>query len=204
MFQSPSATPSRRGSAPPAQPGASETHATMPCRPLVIGISRTSWPAPSASTRVRSSACPARARSARCGCRSWAGRWPPAMSSSQSSVRDQRLGDVADDRRAAGRADVACELAAGASNTSVGAIERARPLARLHAVGDRRCLPRTGAREKSVSWLLSRKPRTIRRGRRSRSSIEVVIDTALPKPSTIEMCVVARSRCGSSARPSRR
>jgi hypothetical protein len=82
------------------------------------------------------------------------------------------------------------------SKTIVGAIElRGRlPASTRLATG----LPfSSGAKEKSVSWLLRRKPRTIRREPKP-SSIVVVIETALPRRSTIETCVVDGSSSASS------
>ena len=76
------------------------------------------------------------------------------------------------------------------SYTMVGAIdERGRlPGSTRFATG----APSTsGANEKSVSSLLSRKPPSVSRWLPNAHSIDDVIATALPAPSTIEMCVVA-------------
>ena len=84
------------------------------------------------------------------------------------------------------------------SNTRVGAIdERGRlPGSTRLATG----APATAGRnEKSVSWLLSMKPRTMRREPKALSML-VVIDTTLPSPSTtLRWVVEACSDPGSSA-----
>src|SRR5512135_2683695 len=87
-----------------------------------------------------------------------------------------------------GEPTAATNLPEDFSNTRVGAIElRGRlPGCTRFATGnpsDR------GVNEKSVSWLFNRKPRTITREPNT-SSIVVVIDSALPKRSTTEMCEV--------------
>ena len=87
-----------------------------------------------------------------------------------------------------GEPTVASSCPEALSNTSVGAIElRGRlPGCTRFATGSPSAC---GTKEKSVSWLFSRKPRTITRAPNT-SSIVVVIDNALPKPSTTEMCEV--------------
>ncbi len=86
------------------------------------------------------------------------------------------------------------------SSTSVGDIElRGRlPGATLLAIGAPAAS--VGAAEKSVSWLFSRKPRTIRRAPNA-FSIELVIDTASPRASTIDRCVVAARSSLAAAPP---
>ena len=87
------------------------------------------------------------------------------------------------------------------SNTSTGDIElrgRLRGSTRL-ATGLPSC---SGTNEKSVNWLLRMKPLTIR-WEPKMVSIEVVIATALPRPSTTDRCEVdGNSGDWSSARAS--
>jgi hypothetical protein len=105
----------------------------------------------------------------------------------QLSVAVQRLGRVVDDQRAAGAAAAHQELAAGLVEHQRGRHGRARPFAGLHAVGNGLALRVGGAKLKSVSSLLSRKPPrraalvvTIWRAPKT-SSMVVVMARALPK-----------------------
>ena len=54
----------------------------------------------------------------------------------------------------------------------------------------------SGRKEKSVSWLFNRKPRTIRREPKALSTV-VVKETAFPKRSTMLICAVDRPLSGS-------
>ena len=89
-------------------------------------------------------------------------------------------------------------------NTMVGAIELRGRLPGSTRLATGRP-SRAGRKEKSVSSLLSRKPRTINCEPNAPSMV-VVIDTALPSPSMIEIWLVPgrpRARSGANREPSR-
>ena len=103
--------------------------------------------------------------------------------------RDDGLDVEEDDRRTAGAAEHIAQTAVLAEHD--GRVHgAARPLAAPRRDWRRAGPPRrSAAKEKSVSWLLSRKPRTMVRAPKAYSML-VVMEKALPSSSTMEIWLV--------------
>ena len=188
-----STTPSRRGSKPPSiRPSRISTPWTPLSSPWP-GLR--SIPSPAAPPALAARTCRPRPGSWRRARRGSAG---DRLLHRQLPVdrRDQRLGDIGEDRIAAGRADRAGEPAVRGQQDHR-RHRRARPLARRHRIGRRPPCLVDGRKEKSVIWLLRKKPSTIRPLPKMDSTV-VVIDTTLPAASRTMKCEVP---VGSSVGP---
>ena len=185
--------PSRRGSAPPLQPLRVRW---MPCTPLVISIKRTSWPSArsgsaqlAAAVPCSSSVGPLRLPKLGSAIACWISRFQSSAATKVLTTWLMMALPPAEPR--------ASTSLPSRSNTMVGAMAlRGRlPGSMRLATGFPSC---SATKEKSVSWLFRRKPRTICWLPKA-YSIEVVIATALPSASTMDRWLVEASSSEASS-----